>query len=195
MKYLLPLVALIALGAGCSNAPAPAVAPQPAAVAPSEPPPRNALEAALRAQRDAAATSTAVSHDITLGDLTFTIPENWSVTKTSAETGRVTASLRVPDPKYHVDIPLSVRPIGPKENISLEAKDLLATSSGKVSVYADTCAPSLACYYAVKNGKRYAVVFEVPDSDEPTPKDLDGVWFPSTTLTTDEMLAVMKTTK
>ena len=57
MKYLLPLVAVIALGAGCSNAPTPAVAPQPAAVAPSEPPPRNALEAALQAKRDAAETS------------------------------------------------------------------------------------------------------------------------------------------
>ena len=130
-----------------------------------------------------------INHAVTLSGLTFTLPSDWKVETTAA----TVAKISVPDPTYQVLIPMEVKEYSPTEAARLRLSRLTAlneTSSG-AKIYEEVCAPALECDYVVLKDKTYLITFAEPESDQPVPTDLDGVWFPSTTVTNDELMQVI----
>lgn len=131
-----------------------------------------------------------------IAGLSFVLPDGWSVQEMTKESNKVgardVAKISVPDPKYNVVIPMTVaksdHEIGKVNSLQKEA------ASG-AKIYSNACAPTIVCYYVVYNGNTYDVVFEEPESDQPVPENLDGVWFPSTTVTADDTLNFLSTVK
>ncbi len=126
---------------------------------------------------------------VTVGDLSFDLPYDWNV-----EFSGNTARIQVPDPNYNVTIPLSARRLdGQVEAAPFTAEFRMEETPSGAVIYNDACAPALLCRAVVYKGAAYVVTFEVPESDEPVPDNLDGVWFPGTTVTEAQMEAVIRT--
>jgi|GEM_PF-2057458 len=151
-------------------------------------------------------------------DLSFALPTGWSVDKTessSTSTGTVvTTDMKVPDPKYTVTIPVEI-----VKNPNYATMDdvqkgaLLKTTDSGAKIYENECAPGIACYYVVYATRVcpptndstptcqaiveniYDVSFGEPNSNEPAPANLDGPWFPSTTVTAADTLNFVATVK
>jgi len=150
---------------------------------------------------DSTTTTTTPSNPETLQilGLSFALPKGWSLDKTTKSTSDTSSSktvyFKVPDSKYNVVMPVNVSISNYKvsEDDKTHAKE--ATTSSGAEIYKSGCAPAIACYYLVYNNKTYDVTFQTVNSDEPAPKDLDGVWFPSTTVTKNDILSFLKTVK
>lgn len=129
--------------------------------------------------------------EVSVGGLTFEIPPEWRVVSRTEDTIKI----NVPDPKYQVVIPLTVRAESAVDANRIRGggylnNRLFTTPSGAV-VYGNVTAPSLYSAYIDYKGKLYDVVFEEPTSNEPVPANLDGVWFPRTIVTDAEMINVL----
>lgn len=177
--FLLP-VALLLLGAGCGASVDTTASVTPSAQAPA-PQPAPAADASV----------------VTVGGLSFRLPKDWSVRDVSSEKNAVSAwqiaDLNVPDPHWHVTVPLSV---AKADEVEIDdSYQLLTTAASGAKIYSDFCAPAIACYVIDYKGSVYAVSFEEPDSDEPPPDDLSGVWFPSTTVTEKQTLDMVASVK
>lgn len=72
---------------------------------------------------------------------------------------------------------------------------LLKTTTTGAKIYQNACAPAIACYYMTYNGKTYDATFQEPESNQPEPANLDGVWFPDTTVTDKNTLSFLATVK
>jgi hypothetical protein len=128
----------------------------------------------------------------TVNGLTFDLPSDWSVESQSGNT----AKLRVPDPAYQVLIPFTVNKLaGETDALPLTAESLIKTTASGVSIYSNACAPTLLCRILDVHGDIYEVVFEEPESNEKAPDNLDGPWFPSTTVTEKEMEEVIESVR
>ena len=183
---------------------------KPAAQAPAAPPPAAPAVSAPAAVEPAtvAAAPLASPTSVTADGLTMDLPAGWVVQNIEPHQEKSdkyqgvyedntykweVAKIKVPDPQYNVVIPVEVAPY---PGIVDETTTLLATSPAGTKVYGDACAPSLACYIVMTaNGMNYHVTFEEPESDQPVPANLDGVWFPDTTVTADEALSVVATAR
>ena len=135
-------------------------------------------------------TSTSAS-TLQIGGLSFVLPQGWSVE--SNINGQ--AMIAVPDPKYHVTIPFDVSAASAEDKAVVSSSQLLKTTASGAKIYDAVCAPGIACYYMVYNGNTYDLNFDEPQSNEPVPTNLDGVWFPSTTVTSDDTLNFAGTVK
>jgi hypothetical protein len=162
-----------------------------------------ALFGAGCASTDSATQSTAKSAQeeiattvmMPISGMQFTLPRNWKLEKLDQKSGGMgkqdIAIINVPDPKYHVTIPMIVTEYGSAE--PTEKPDAV-TATG-VKIYADACAPAISCYTVFYKGTSYGVHFSEPDSNEVAPENLDGVWFPSTTVTEKDTLNFLSTVK
>ena len=130
---------------------------------------------------------------ITVSGLTFEIPLDWSVV---SQTGS-RVMIRVPDPKYTVTIPFEVRKISAqdRQSLDLRSRTLIAKTVSGASLYQEACAPTLLCQYIEYNEMIYLATFEEPESNEQPPSDLDGVWFPRTTVTQEELAVVIRSVR
>ncbi len=139
----------------------------------------------------------AVSKKVTIGGLSFALPEGWNSQGINAYGETL---LQVPDPSYKVTIPVSVHLLTSEESTKCQSRDycdvLVNTQSG--TVYASSYflpVPSLGSWIVQKNQEWYQITFAEPVSNEPPPKDLDGVWFPSTSVTSGEFLSFVLTAR
>ncbi|MEK7473945.1 MAG: hypothetical protein AAB668_04490 [Patescibacteria group bacterium] len=134
---------------------------------------------------------------LVIGGLTFDLPEGWSSQGVNANGETL---IRVPDPTYNVSIPVSVRLFDAKESkecLTNNQCDVLANTRSTV-VYASGYflpVPSLGAWIVKKNESLYQVTFAEPVSNQPAPKDLDGVWFPSTVVTDGELISFVLTAR
>ncbi len=140
--------------------------------------------AATSSTQEVSSTQASVS-TMQIEGLTFTLPNGWSV----ASNANGQADLNVPDPQYHVTIPMEVI-LNPGYATLSDAQQeaLLKTTASGAKIYENTCAPSIACYFLEYNGNLYDVAFGEPNSNEPVPANLEGAWYPSTTVTADDTL-------
>lgn len=129
-----------------------------------------------------------------ISGLTFTLPNGWNVknietTQNNMDSFEV-ANIQVPDQKYTVIIPVSVL----VSDYAIQNSDqLLKQTPSGAKIYANTCAPALACYYIVLDGMTYDITFEMPQSNQPAPQDVSGVWFPNTSVTAIDTLNFVST--
>jgi hypothetical protein len=134
---------------------------------------------------------------VTVSGLTFDLPEGWEVQSVVNHQNAVgswdEAKIKVPDSKYSVVIPFDV--VRHEGTLDLTTNELLKTLPSGDKIYGLACAPALACYYLDHGGIIYAVSFNEPESNQPVPDDLDGPWFPDTTVTEAEMLGFVATVK
>lgn len=121
-----------------------------------------------------------------IADLSFTLPKGWLLDKEVAK-------IKVPDPKYNVILPMRVMVSDYK--IDQEANKLLEETSSGAKIYRNICAPAIECYYLVYNGKTYSIDFEMVESNQPAPENLDGLWSPDTTVTRNDTLNFLTTVK
>ena len=131
--------------------------------------------------------------------LSLTLPTGWSLDKTttgkSDTANSKTVYFKVPDPKYNVVIPMNVSTSDRKLS-ALDKEELKeATTASGAEIYMNPCAPAIECYYLAYNSKMYKVVFQMANSNESAPENLDGVWFPSTTVEKKDTLNFLKTVK
>lgn len=131
-----------------------------------------------------------------IAGLKFTLPTNWTLQKIQKESNKVStwevAKIKVPDPKYNVILPMQVV----KSDHKIKSDDkLLSQGLSGAKIYQNACAPAIACYYLVYNGNTYGVTFAEVESDQPVPKNLDGVWFPDTIITVEDTLNFMASVK
>lgn len=133
------------------------------------------------------------ANTVRVSDLTFTLPPEWTVV--SQEGSR--ALIKVPDPRYDVVLPLVVTKYEPAQvkTSMISPETFIATTSSGASLYSEVCAPTMGCEYVQYKGATYLVTFEVPQSNEVAPEDLDGPWFPSTTVTREEIVQVFSSVK
>lgn len=131
---------------------------------------------------------------LNIGGLSFTLPQDWLLenitTGQNKRSNWEVAKIKVPDPKYHVTLPMRI--LISDHEIYQTDTFLRETPSG-AKIYDNFCAPTIACYYLVYNGKTYDIAFEVVESNEQAPDNLDGIWFPSTTVTKNETLDFLTT--
>ena len=136
-------------------------------------------------------TPTVSPSTVQIDDLIFTLPKGWTVKNSMPESVEnkstwQTVNIKVPDPKYDVSIPVKV--VKNQLGAKADGYPLLTTTPSGAKVYQDACAPVIACYIVDYSGNFYNVSFGEPDSNEPVPENLDGVWFPSTTVTEADAL-------
>jgi len=132
---------------------------------------------------------------LTLNSLAFTLPSDWKIE--SQDQDSATAKINVPDQKYHVVIPFKITEESQEtiNRLKLSSEPVLKESETGTKVYFEACAPASYCAYVVVNGKTYLATFETPESNEPVPENLDGVWFPGTSVTDDQFLQVIVSAK
>jgi uncharacterized protein YxeA len=132
---------------------------------------------------------------LNIGGLSFKLPQDWLLenitTGQNKKSNWEVAKIKVPDPKYHVILPMRIL-ISDHEIYQADTFLLRETPSG-AKIYDNFCAPAIACYYLVYNGKTYDITFEVVESNEQAPDNLDGIWFPDTTVTKNETLDFLNT--
>src|SRR3989339_250585 len=128
-----------------------------------------------------------------INDISFTLPTDWKIESQNDNT----AKINVPDPKYHVVIPFEVKEMSQKtiDSLKLSKELALKESETGTKVYFEACAPVSYCAYVVVNEKTYLATFETPESDEPSPENLDGIWYPVTSVTDDQFLEVIASAK
>lgn len=137
----------------------------------------------------------AADSSVKIGDLTFMLPKGWfEIGDLSSSTSTFKRLIKVPDPKYTVVISMSVKEQERGAKLLMASK-LLKTAGSGAKIYAFASPPALAAYEISYKDKRYLVVFAQPESNEPEPKDADGPWFPSTTVTEEQFFDFVATVK
>jgi len=166
------VVVLVLFGAGCAN-----------------------TDSATQSTAKSAQEEIATTVTMPISGMQFTLPKNWKLEKLDQKSGGMgkqdIAIINVPDPKYHVTIPMIITEYGSAEPTEQPIK---VTPTG-VKIYVDACAPAISCYTVFYKGTSYGVHFSEPDSNEVPPQNLDGVWFPSTTVTEKDTLNFLSTMK
>ncbi len=131
---------------------------------------------------------------LNIAGLSFKLPPGWLldtiITEQNKMSNRKIAKIKVPDPGYHVILPMRI--LISDHKIYQTDTFLKETPSG-AKIYDNFCAPTIACYYLVYNGKTYDIAFEVVESNEQAPDNLDGIWFPGTTITENDTLNFLAT--
>ncbi len=133
---------------------------------------------------------------LNIAGLSFTLPEDWNLKEIVTEQNKISkwevAKIEVPDPEYNVILPMKAF----VTDYTIDNNDVLLreTSSG-VKIYENICAPAIACYYLVYKNNTYEIVFETVESNQPVPENLDGVWFPDTTITREDTLNLLSTVR
>jgi len=119
---------------------------------------------------DVDVSENSVLNEVTVSGMTFDLPEEWNVQSVEGDT----AYINLPDPDYDVVMPFSVKS---SDHMPSE-EGLIGVSDAGFEIYSEFCAPAYGCWY-IKNGEDvYIAAFEIVESDQPVPEDLDGIWFP-----------------
>ena len=126
---------------------------------------------------------------LTMAGLNFTLPKDWVLQKIEKES---MAKIKVPDAKYNVVVPMQVTK---SKHVIAKDDKLLKTTAAGAKIYDNACAPGIACYYLVYGGSTYDVAFDEVASNQQPPANLDGVWFPDTTVTTKDTLDFVASVK
>ncbi|MDD5251619.1 MAG: hypothetical protein PHT12_03215 [Patescibacteria group bacterium] len=150
----------------------------------------------------AAPTTPAVTSPgtVTISGLTFELPAGWVTQEVVDQKNAVStwqeAKIKVPDPKYNVIIPVDVAKQSDAivKIVNEENKPIQTLPTGD-AIYGEACAPALGCYYVKHGDTLYLVSFNEPESDQPAPANLEGPWFPDTTVTQAEILNFVATVK
>ena len=134
---------------------------------------------------------------LNIDTLSFTLPEGWDVDEIITHQNKIGSwkivKIKVPDPKYRVIMPMKI--MISKHKIDNDTTPLLKKTSSGAEIYLEACAPAIACYRLVYNDKIYDIVFNPVESNQPTPENLDGIWFPDTIVTKDDTLNFLSTVK
>jgi hypothetical protein len=132
---------------------------------------------------------------VAMRDVFFVLPAEWEATEVVHKSNKGgtwdETALRVPDPAYHVSIPFSFG----KTDVSVKGQSPILTTPSGADIYADDCAPAIACYLIAYKGSVYSAGFGAPKSDEPAPANPEGPWFPSTTVTASQTLQFVSSIK
>jgi hypothetical protein len=107
---------------------------------------------------------------VTLLNITFDLPSDLSVISIEDET----AMISIPHSQYEVTIPFSLKEV----DVNTDDLELVGTTAGELNVYFEFCAPAYGCWYLEKDATVYLAVFEIAESTEPVPENLDGIWTP-----------------
>ncbi len=138
-----------------------------------------------------------VFQKVNIGGLTFALPEGWASKGIDANGETL---IQVLDPSYKVMIPVDVHlltPVQAQKCLSGDYCDVLVNTPA-TTIYTSgqlLPIPSLGTFIVKKGDGLYQVTFNEPVSNEPLPKDLDGVWFPSTSVTSGEFLSFVLTAR
>ncbi|MBM3204736.1 hypothetical protein FJZ48_02020 [Candidatus Uhrbacteria bacterium] len=129
--------------------------------------------------------------------LRFDLPNGWNLDRLEKSSNKAgtwsVAWIKVPDPKYQVKIPFQVSTSN--DPLDKDKRTLLKETSSGAKIYDEGCAPAIACYELIFKGVRYEVSFGEPKSNQDAPKDLDGPWFPDTTVTEEDTLNFLATVR
>lgn len=123
---------------------------------------------------------------VTKQGLQLTLPTTWQV----LSVGETELKIKTADTPYRVVETVSIS--GTYKN---STPGPILYESGDLKLYDEACAPAIRCIGALVGGVSYLFAWEVVESNEPVPANLDGVWFPSANFNANDVLEIMKTLK
>ena len=133
------------------------------------------------------------SNTVTLSGLTFDLPAEWEIAETSASE----ALLSIPHAQYDVRVPFKVVKYAASdvsEDMTQETSLIEVAASG-ANLYSEACAPSNGCVYIELEDSVYRATFQVAQSDELPPENLDGPWYPEAGITDEEVQSVFSSVR
>ena len=118
------------------------------------------------------------ANSVEVSGLNFTLPSEWTVV--SSENDQ--ALIQIPDPQYNIVVPFEVK----EYTGNVSGLTLIKETASGAKLYDEVCAPTLGCVYIQYKDKMYLAVFLMATSNEPSPENLDGVWFPKANVTREQ---------